>query len=197
MEKNYKELLENQAKKRSAFFAIISKETFYEILSASAFILVIGVLTFINYRYGVEPSEAFLLDIVLCIFFSLFEMTAIIAIVYVLRMVFIFLFKLFTVEIPVLLNRRYLPLTKEEIKALNLNEQEFAEFVEYCCSKKRSKQICYSSFIMKDIEELMRIYCKTYVLIDKNLCYEYEKISKYFSDEMKAHIEECNYNHLL
>ena len=197
MEKNYKELLENQAKKTNAFFAIISKETFCEFLSTLAFILVVGFLTFIDYRYGIKPSDAFLLDIILCIFFSLFEMSAIIAIVYILRMVFIFLFKLFTVEIPVLLNRRYLPLTEEEIKNLNLSEQEFAEFVEYCCSKKRPKQICYSSFIMDDIEELMKIYCKTYVLIDKNFCYEYEKILKYFSDEMKEHIKECNCNHLL
>ena len=129
MRKNYEELLERQSKKNSVFFAIVDKESFINIIFFLGVMLLIGGVFFINFKVIISPQDSLFVTIATCLLFSMLEIMAVIAVIFfiynlimgVMATIF-FTHKLIKtikniiiVEIPVLLNRRYLPLTEEEI----------------------------------------------------------------------------------
>lgn len=198
MEKNYKEILHNQSKKRNAFFSIIEKDTFYMILFIIGCCIISCSIGMFYYNYKADSifieQAPNILKFFGCMIFGFITLIIICAFFYGIWILYNYLHHLFTVEIPVLLNKRYLPLTDEEIKNLNLNTKEFAEFIEFCCSiEKKQKDGSikreYSKYILKDIIYLINEYCEINNFTEKQGLYmRTEEVTKYFTKEMHDHL---------
>lgn len=97
------------------------------------------------------------------------------------------------VEVPVIWNSRYLPLTQEEFDNLPYKtDTEFYEFLEYCCSKKFFKQKIYVTKVYPDIEKMLNMYNKSKGIMDIDTPFIWEdcnpELKKYFKKARNEYI---------
>lgn len=85
------------------------------------------------------------------------------------------------VKVPVIWNSRYLPLTQEEFDKLPYKtDEEFYQFLEYCCSRKFLKQRTYVLKVYPDIEKLLSMYNKSKGIKDIDKIYLWENCNQDF-----------------
>lgn len=96
------------------------------------------------------------------------------------------------VKVPVIWNSRYLPLTQEEFDKLPYKtDEEFYQFLEYCCSKKFFKQRTYVFQVYPDIEKLLSMYNKSKGIKDIDKIYLWENCN----EEFKRYIIKAQHEH--
>lgn len=154
----YISLLQSQKQKQCALFAIVGKENFYAVCTIVGLLSVWAGLAYWNYATGRTVEDTLLGSILASVFVALWDLIGLIVGLIIIFGIVLILHDLFTIEIPVLLNRRYLPLTQEEICELDLSPQEFAEFVETVSSNKKGK---FSKYILPDIAQMIHGYAYT------------------------------------
>lgn len=203
MGNQYEVLLKKQTVKRSLFFSVVDKAGFFKVLGVIGFLLLSffsGYALYFNkllenmqQKLPEEPvwsqySSAIILSLLLGVF-TLFLVVALLGAAALLLQIFI---HLMFVEVPCRMHRKYLPLTQDEIKALDMNTKEFAGFCEYLCSRKicaSCKTTQYASLMTNDLSDLMKLYCDTYNLRKcEGHCFDFEQISQHFSSEFRDHV---------
>ncbi|MBQ8211728.1 MAG: hypothetical protein IJZ27_04265 [Treponema sp.] len=156
MDKNMKKILKNNTKKRSIPIALFGEERWYGIriaLMMSPFVVGLAIFDFVYLWSFVE-------DMFFRIAFSGITLLLETAILLTLFLLIGVLIHIFTISVPVLLNRRYLPLTKDEIAALNMNESEFYDFIMKVSGKysRFDKRWFFVDMMYEDVSVMLNIY---------------------------------------
>lgn len=136
MEKKYDKILKNCSKKKDTIEALfgIDKESGIIILNTiTLFIINSTIVLIIALILSTDKTESLLLDVICgTLLLTLAEFIVIFAI-----FILFFIVEELVVDVPLLLNTKYLPISEEEIKKLPFKTQEeFFEFLYSLCRKK-------------------------------------------------------------
>ena len=137
MDKNINKFLKRNSKKRTTMEAIFEEESLKKIKEAIAILFILLVAFFINF-FVIIPLFANQEKCVTKIGLSLIMIIVEIFALSVIGFPLYFLGEYLFVTLPVLLRRKYLPLTEEEIKNLDMNEEEFYEFLYKVCNRSKN-----------------------------------------------------------
>lgn len=195
MEKKYKEILKSCSKKKDTIEALfgIDKESVIIILSAIALFLVNGVIVFVIDSNSSTDKTASLLLNAICetLLLILVEFIVIFAI-----FILFFIVEELVVDVPLLLNTKYLPASEEEIKNLPFETQEeFFDFLYSLCRKKFCGKMwmATSKRLWFDIANTTIMYVKVHELKYSELKIPEEmKESLSWCEDWNSFVEELN-----
>lgn len=159
---DYKKILKSNSKKRTSLEAILNCG--WDEIFAGLFLLLWYIANYIVcgcFIYSEQKSamEFIMLTAFTSIFSSIITFITVCGI-----LIFAYgIFALFYAEIPLRLNRRYLPLTMEEMKNLPFKtDEEVYDFALCICSKKVFKNRIFVKGMRDDVAEFLELYCDTF-----------------------------------
>lgn len=163
MNKNYKKILKSASKKKSALEALFNV-TWTEFGFCTLLLVGFCGLSCLNYfwvrTWDCEIIKSNIDYIFIGILLTIFEIPAL----FLLYILFESAIEYLYIDIPLMLNRRYIPFTEEEIKKLPFKtDSEFIDFIKsLCCKKNIFKNDVYarSNNLFKDITIMFTTYIK-------------------------------------